>query len=94
MLHLIVYDITDDANRTKLAKLLQQFGLERVQYSAFRGDLNPNDRDVLSKKVNKFIKDHNDCIFIIPLCKRCLETAVIVSNKGVELIKKSKVEFY
>jgi CRISPR-associated protein Cas2 len=94
MLHLVVYDITDDANRTKLAKLLERFGLERVQYSAFRGELNPNDRDVLAKRVDKFIKDENDCIFIIPLCKRCLETAVVVSVKGVELIKKSKVEFY
>jgi CRISPR-associated protein Cas2 len=94
MLHLVVYDITDDKLRTKLSKLLERFGLERVQYSAFRGDLNINDRDVLSKKVAKFIKDENDCIFIIPLCKRCSESATVISNKGVELVKESKVEFF
>ncbi|TDA29291.1 MAG: CRISPR-associated endonuclease Cas2, partial [Archaeoglobi archaeon] len=27
MLHLVVYDITDDSNRTRLAKLLEKFGL-------------------------------------------------------------------
>ena len=93
MIHLVVYDITDDKNRTKLAKLLQQFGLERVQYSAFRGNLNQNDRDVLAKKVNKFIKDEKDCIFIIPLCSRCLNTGIVISNTGVELVKDKKVEF-
>jgi len=93
VIHLIVYDISDDANRIKLAKLLERYGLERVQYSAFRGKLNPNDREALSRQVKKFVKDEHDCIFIIPLCKRCVETAVVVSNTGVELVKESKVEF-
>lgn len=93
MIHLIVYDISDDANRTRLVKLLERYGLERVQYSAFRGELNPNDREALSRQVKKFVKDEHDCIFIIPLCKRCVETAVVISNTGVELVKDSKVEF-
>lgn len=93
MIHLIVYDISDDANRTRLVKLLERYGLERVQYSAFRGELNPNDRETLSRQVKKFVKDEHDCIFIIPLCKRCVETAVVISNTGVELVKDSKVEF-
>jgi CRISPR-associated protein Cas2 len=93
MIHLIVYDITNDTNRTRLSKLLERYGLERVQYSAFRGELNPNDRDVLAKQVQKFVRDEHDCIFIIPLCRRCSETAVVISNTGVELVKDSKVEF-
>jgi CRISPR-associated protein Cas2 len=88
-----VYDITNDTNRTRLAKLLERYGLERVQYSAFRGELNPNDRDVLAKQVQRFIKDEHDCIFIIPLCRRCIETAIAISNTGVELVRDSKVEF-
>ncbi len=93
MIHLIVYDISDSTNRTKLAKLLERYGLERVQYSAFRGELNPNDRDALSKQVKKFVKDEHDCIFIIPLCRRCVETAIVISNTGVELVKNRKVDF-
>jgi len=93
MLHLVVYDISDDTNRNRLSKLLQKYGLTRVQYSAFRGDLNPNDRDVLSKKVRKFIRDEKDCIFIIPLCRRCSDTAIVVSNTGKELVKDTSVEF-
>ncbi len=94
MLHLVVYDISDDANRTKLSKLLEKFGLARVQYSAFRGELNPNDRSTLARQVIKFIKDENDCIFIIPLCQRCASTAIVVSNKGVELVKDKTVEIF
>ena len=93
MLHLVVYDITDDGNRTRLARLLEKFGLERVQYSAFRGELNPNDREVLARQVLRFIKDEHDCIFIIPLCQRCSSAAFVVSNTGVELLKEKKVEF-
>ncbi|RLG57002.1 MAG: CRISPR-associated endonuclease Cas2 [Candidatus Hydrothermarchaeota archaeon] len=93
MNHLIVYDITDNANRRRLANLLEGYGLERVQYSAFRGELNPNDRDVLARQVKKFINDQNDCIFIVPLCNRCLQTAIVISNTGVELVKDAKVEF-
>ena len=93
MIHLVVYDISNTRNRTKLAKLLERFGLERVQYSAFRGELNPNDRDALVKKVKDFVRDEKDCIFVIPLCRRCLESAVVVSNTGVELVKEKKVDF-
>jgi CRISPR-associated protein Cas2 len=93
MLYLVVYDITDDSNRNRLAKLLERYGLARVQYSAFRGELNPNDREALSKQVRRFVRDEHDCIFIIPLCKRCVETAVVISNTGVELVKESTVEF-
>ena len=41
---LVVYDITDDGQRKRLATMLQTFGLARIQYSAFRGELNANDR--------------------------------------------------
>jgi CRISPR-associated protein Cas2 len=93
MIHLIVYDITNNTNRTRLSKPYLSRRLERVQYSAFRGELSPNDRDVLAKHVQRFIRDEHDCIFIIPLCRRCIETAIAISNTGVELVKDSKVEF-
>lgn len=93
MIHLVVYDISDDTNRAKLSKLLERFGLERVQYSAFKGELNPNDREVLARRVRRFVRDERDCIFLIPLCKRCLETATVVSNTSVELVRDVGIQF-
>ncbi|MDW7977156.1 MAG: CRISPR-associated endonuclease Cas2 [Leptospiraceae bacterium] len=73
----------------KLSKLLEKFGLSRVQYSAFYGKLNPNDREALARQVVKFIKDPKEYSF--PLCQRCSSLTVVVSNTGVELVK-DKIE--
>jgi CRISPR-associated protein Cas2 len=37
MMYLITYDLTDDRARTKVAKLLEGHGYERLQYSVFCG---------------------------------------------------------
>ncbi len=89
---LVVYDITDDGPRKRLATMLQTFGLARIQYSAFRGELNANDRAVLARRVSQFVKDEHDSIFIIPLCDRCTGTAEIISNSGACLVKDSSVQ--
>ncbi|MDI6718586.1 MAG: CRISPR-associated endonuclease Cas2 [Methanomicrobiales archaeon] len=81
---LVVYDIHDDSRRLRLSRLLQRYGLTRVQYSAFRGDTNPHDRMVLAKKMAPFVKDDNDSVFLIPLCERCIGTVEVLgaSKKG------------
>ncbi|MCX9013149.1 MAG: CRISPR-associated endonuclease Cas2 [Candidatus Methanoperedens sp.] len=89
---LVVYDITDDGQRKKLATMLQTYGLARIQYSAFRGELNANDRAVLAKRVSQFVNEEHDSIFIIPLCDRCTGTAEIISNSGACLVKDSSVQ--
>ena len=37
--YLIIYDITNDQIRNRLAEKLECYGLERIQYSAFMGKL-------------------------------------------------------
>ena len=37
MVVLVIYDISSDEDRSKLSSLLQDYGLERIQYSGFRG---------------------------------------------------------
>jgi len=39
MIRLICYDLEDNKLRTKLAKLLDARGMERIQYSVFAGKL-------------------------------------------------------
>lgn len=62
MLTLVIYDISSDKKRTKLAKYLEKHGLRRVQYSGFVGELNPNDRNILTKEAKKFITKLEDKI--------------------------------
>ena len=71
MITLVVYDISSDDLRTKLANRLFDYGLQRVQLSAFCGELNTHDRTVLLKELPNFIGSERDRIYVIPLCDKC-----------------------
>lgn len=93
MTTLVVYDISSDEIRTKLANRLFDYGLERIQYSAFKGELNTHDRDVLVKELHNFIGGEHDSIYVISLCDRCARLCKIVSEKTLPpLVGKEKVK--
>lgn len=78
---LVIYDISSDEIRTRLADRLFDYGLQRIQYSAFKGELNVHDREVLVKELQKYIGGERDSIYVIPLCERCARLCRIVSEK-------------
>jgi len=45
---LIIYDIKNDRLRTKISNTLKDWGLERIQYSVFIGDLTSDQRRIKS----------------------------------------------
>lgn len=53
MITLFVYDITSDRVRTKVAQICLDYGLQRIQYSAFLGDLSPNRQEELWLKCRR-----------------------------------------
>lgn len=40
-IYLIAYDISDNKRRTRIAKLLEKYGYERIQFSVFTGLIPP-----------------------------------------------------
>lgn len=65
----VIYDITDDRKRTRIARVCKNKGLYRVQKSAFLGTLNKNQIDEL-KIFCEDVIDHNvDSIYIFPMCE-------------------------
>jgi sugar phosphate isomerase/epimerase len=48
---LVIYDIEDDRARTRVAEVCKDFGLERLQYSCFRGMLSANKREELLERM-------------------------------------------
>ena len=52
---LVVYDIPDDRIRTKVAELCLDYGLDRIQYSAFAGRLNRTHRRELMMRIRRQI---------------------------------------
>jgi CRISPR-associated protein Cas2 len=53
MVTLFVYDISNDRIRNKVSQICQDYGLSRIQYSAFLGDLTPNRQEELWLKCRR-----------------------------------------
>jgi CRISPR-associated protein Cas2 len=89
---LVIYDISSNAMRERLARRLFDYGLQRVQLSAFCGELNSHDREVLLKELPSFIGGERDRIYVVPLCDRCVRLWKAVAERPVEVMMKREVE--
>jgi len=69
MLMWVVYDIVNDRVRTKVAKTCKNYGLYRVQKSAFLGDINRNQIDELVLRCKEITNEEKDSIYIFPMCE-------------------------
>ncbi len=69
MLTWVVYDISKDKTRTKVAKRCLDFGLYRVQKSVFLGDLPPNRIDEILLFSRELLVPETDSVYIFPMCR-------------------------
>ena len=67
---LLVYDIPDDKTRTKIADFCLDYGLDRIQYSAFMGNLTQNHQEELFLKVGERLGERPGKIQLFPICQR------------------------
>jgi len=54
---LVIYDVEDDRARTRVSEACKDFGLERIQYSCFRGRLSQNKREELYERMRKIQRE-------------------------------------
>lgn len=64
----LIYDIENDRIRTRASEICLDYGLERIQFSAFFGKLNRNRRQELALKLMNTIGREAARIRIIPVC--------------------------
>lgn len=69
---IVIYDIVEDRIRNKIADVCLDFGLERIQYSAFFGELSHNQKETLFKKIKRLIGEEPGNIQIYPVCGKDL----------------------
>ena len=69
----LIYDIENDRLRTRIADVCLNYGLERIQFSAFFGKLNRNRRQELALKVQNELGDESGRVRIIPVCEQDLK---------------------
>ncbi|HZT07105.1 MAG TPA: CRISPR-associated endonuclease Cas2 [Chloroflexota bacterium] len=65
---LVVYDIVEDRIRTKIADLCLDYGLSRIQYSAYLGNLNVAHQAELLQKAKRRLGRSAGHVAIFPIC--------------------------
>lgn len=64
---LILYDIANDRIRAKVAKELEDYGLDRIQYSAFYGRLNRNLQEEVMMAIDSLLDGSPARVQLIPV---------------------------
>ncbi len=84
----VVYDITDDKKRAKIADACLDYGMDRIQYSAFMGELLPNHQDELMLKLTSLLGKSVGNIQMFPVCEKDWAARRVVEQKGEPPDKK------
>ncbi len=67
MRYLLIYDIPHDGVRTKVSDACLDYGLERIQYSAFLGELNKTHQRELWLQIRRRIGKREASVQLYPL---------------------------
>jgi CRISPR-associated protein Cas2 len=78
---LVIYDIVEDRIRTRIADACLDFGLLRIQYSAFAGYLNRNKREELFLRLRETLGTDYGKILIQPVCNRDADDLLLHENQ-------------
>ncbi|MBC8449864.1 MAG: CRISPR-associated endonuclease Cas2 [Chloroflexi bacterium] len=86
MFVVVSYDIPDDKRRTRVMKILKDYGAH-VQYSVFECDLRPQDLKRMRERLDRLIDKQQDNVRFYRLCEDCLRRTQIVGRERVEPLK-------
>lgn len=73
----VIYDISEDRPRGKVAKLCKEAGLYRVQKSAFLGTIERSRLDELSLHIDEYLDEEVDSIYIFPMCQPDFQKVIL-----------------
>jgi CRISPR-associated protein Cas2 len=88
---LLVYDIVDDKQRLKIANACQDYGLDRVQYSAFSGLLNRNRQEELMMKIEALLGDGDGRIHLYPIDEKAWKRRLFI-ERGMVALKEDEYD--
>jgi CRISPR-associated protein Cas2 len=90
----LLYDIENDRLRTRTSDICLDYGLERIQFSAFFGKLNRNRRQELALRLRDELGDESGRIRIIPVCEQDLKDMWVLDQyrRDADQLKAEKAE--
>ncbi|MBN1148568.1 MAG: CRISPR-associated endonuclease Cas2 [Anaerolineales bacterium] len=78
---LLVYDIPDDNRRAKIADACLDYGLDRIQYSAFAGSLRVTHQEELMMKIRKILGKKPGNVQLFRLCANDWDGRQVIDQK-------------
>ncbi len=85
---LLIYDVPHDGTRNKVADLCLDYGLDRVQYSCFTGNLSRTNQEELFQRIKKRLGKRDGDIRLLPICQKDWAQRLEVHNEKNRLTKK------
>jgi len=79
MLVWVIYDISENKIRSRVARICKNYGLFRVQKSAFLGDLNRNESDSLALECENIVAG-SDSVYVFPMCESCFDKIKLIGE--------------
>jgi CRISPR-associated protein Cas2 len=80
MLTWVIYDISNDKSRGKIADRCLDIGLYRVQKSVFLGDLDSNRVDEVVLFSNELLSEATDSLYVFPMCRDDFDKCRIIGQ--------------
>lgn len=65
---ILIYDIPDDRLRSRVADMCLDYGLHRIQYSAFFGEMSHNRQEEIVQKIKRHAGKKPISVHVFPLC--------------------------
>lgn len=81
---IVVYDIVCQKVRNKVVDLCKDYGLERFQYSAFRGTLSRNKAEELWDQIMDVVEGNIVRVLMVQLCEEDAKNLRSFEFGGVE----------
>jgi CRISPR-associated protein Cas2 len=90
--HLIVcYDVEKTKDRNKVIKVLEYYGLKRIQYSVFMGSLTETRLHQMNTRIKREFTKPSIKILVIEVCNACMERALLVHEELPKVNRKFEV---
>ncbi|MFK7786621.1 MAG: CRISPR-associated endonuclease Cas2 [Crocinitomicaceae bacterium] len=83
-MYLIIYDITETTIRTKVSKLLERAGFERIQLSVFIGHFNPEHANVWSQLTQLLAETPKNKLFSLKITKENFYSMKIIGDSTID----------
>ena len=78
----VIYDIVNDRIRKKVADICLDYGLHRIQFSAFLGDINATRRRALEEKLTEQLGSAEGIIEVLGVCAKDFDKRTVIQENG------------